>query len=34
MEVEEDFALRAVNQAIGRTIRHGGDSAGIVLIDE
>jgi chromosome transmission fidelity protein 1 len=34
MEVGEDSALRAVNQAIGRAIRHRGDWAGIVLIDE
>jgi chromosome transmission fidelity protein 1 len=33
-EVGEDSALRAVNQAIGRAIRHGGDWAGIVLVDE
>jgi chromosome transmission fidelity protein 1 len=30
----EDMALRAVNQAIGRAVRHKGDWACIVLVDE
>ena len=34
LEVGEDSALRAVNQAVGRAIRHRGDWAGIVLVDE
>jgi chromosome transmission fidelity protein 1 len=33
-EVGEDSALRAVNQAIGRAVRHKGDWACIVLVDE
>ena len=32
-EIGEDMALRAVNQAIGRAIRHKGDWACIVLVD-
>ena len=33
VEVGEDMALRAVNQAIGRAIRHQNDWACIVLVD-
>ena len=33
-EAGEDTALRAVNQAIGRAVRHQGDWACIVLVDE
>ncbi|KAG8629076.1 hypothetical protein KVT40_002941 [Elsinoe batatas] len=32
-EFAENTCMRAVNQAIGRVIRHGGDWAGIVLVD-
>jgi chromosome transmission fidelity protein 1 len=34
MEGGEDTALRAVNQAIGRAVRHQNDWACIILIDE
>jgi chromosome transmission fidelity protein 1 len=33
-EIGEDTALRAVNQAIGRAVRHKADWACIVLVDE
>jgi len=34
MEGGEDTALRAVNQAIGRAVRHRNDWACIVLVDD